>query len=162
MRFELVADQSQVWIDGNSSVHPVRATTAGLDGWVEIDGRNGALRAGEVAIPVDRLQSGNPLVDRETRRRIDSRRFPTIHGELLEVLARSTTTSSVRGRIDFRGESVEVTGDLDVARDGDDLRVTGRKVFDVRDWGLQPPRLLMLKVHPEIEVRIDLRARRVG
>ena len=37
---------------------------------------------GRVSLPVERMSSGNPLEDRELRRRIDARRYPTIDGEL--------------------------------------------------------------------------------
>jgi hypothetical protein len=33
-------------------------------------------------------------------------------------------------------------------------------VFDIRDFKMDPPRLLMLKVHPEVTVRIDVVAGR--
>jgi hypothetical protein len=36
------------------------------------------------------------------------------------------------------------------------VRLMGRSTFDIRDFGMEPPRILMLRVHPEVTVRIDL------
>ena len=41
---------------------------------------------------------------------------------------------------------------LRVLDDGN-FEVEGEKVFDIRDFGLTPPRILMLKVYPDVKVR---------
>ncbi len=45
-RYELVPEESQVWIEGSSSVHPIRATASGLTGWVELTMVKNGLRSG--------------------------------------------------------------------------------------------------------------------
>src|SRR5204862_503210 len=86
MRLRLDPERSAVLIDATSSVHPIRTRTEGLEGSIEFDvhtdGRInvGAGMTGELSLPVERLRSGNPLEDRELRRRIAARRFPTIEG----------------------------------------------------------------------------------
>ena len=32
----------------------------------------------------------------------------------------------------------------------------GSSTFDIRDFGMDPPKVLMLKVHPEVTVAIDV------
>jgi polyisoprenoid-binding protein YceI len=162
-RWLLDPGASQVWIEGSSSVHPIRAGATGLTGWVQLSARGGKVAAtpglkGEVRIAVDRLQSGNPLVDRETRRRIDARRFPEIVGTATGAERIAAGQLSVTGRIDFRGESRDVSGELIVSIDGDRLTIEGSQTFDVRDWGLQPPKVALLRVHPDIQVRIHIEA----
>lgn len=164
-RWLLEPTASQVWIEGSSSVHPIQASATGLTGWVQLAVRGGKVAAtpgltGEVRIAVDRLQSGNPLVDRETRRRIDARRFPEIVGTATSAERTTAGRLSVTGRIDFRGESRDVSGELTVSIDGDRLTVEGSQTFDVRDWGLSPPRVALLRVHPDIQVRIRVEALR--
>jgi polyisoprenoid-binding protein YceI len=163
-RFEIDPTASQVWIHGSSSVHPIEATAAGLAGWVEVSlTRAGAPAAspslaGEVRIAVDRLGSGNPLVDAETRRRVDARRHPEIVGTVSSATRSSTGALAVAGEIAFRGEVRDVAGELSVgARDGR-LVVEGEQTFDVRDWGLKLPRLGLLRVHPDVRVRIHVEA----
>lgn len=169
-RYELVPDESQVWIEGTSSVHPIRAVATGLTGWVELSLTKSGLRAGsgvlgEVRVEVARLRSGNSLVDRETRRRIDAQRFPEIVGTAVASERISADRVSIEGDIAFRGETQRVRGELAVSSpttpEGSTVAerrvlLEGAQRFDVRDWGLQPPRLALLKVHPEIEVRVRL------
>ena len=103
-RWVLDPEASQVWIEGSSSVHPIRAGATGLTGWVELSTSRGKVATdpglrGEVRIAVDRLQSGNPLVDRETRRRVDARRFPEIVGTVTAA-TREATDQAVGDRTD--------------------------------------------------------------
>ncbi len=157
--YEIDPDRSQVWIDGTSSVHPIRATATGLVGHVEVLRPRGHLSAeplvsGEVRIEVDRLDSGNALVDRETRRRVDARRHPEIVGTVTSAERLTVDRVAVTGDLDFRGEVRSVSGELTVAVEDGELIMEGTQTFDVRDWGLKPPRVGLLRVHPDVEVRI--------
>ena len=166
-RYEIDPDASRVWIEGSSSVHPIHATATGLMGFVELKLTRGKVAAtpavaGEVRIDVERLRSGNSLVDRETRRRIDARRFPEIVGTVTAAERVAPDGLSVTGDLAFRGESRSVSGEVTVAVDGDRLTIEGTQTFDVRDWGLQPPKVALLRVHPDIDVRIHLEAVRLA
>src|SRR6516162_1782848 len=87
-RYRIVPDRSRVIIDARSSLHPIHTETDGLEGWLELEVEPGgrvdlsAAAAGHLQLAVSRLRSGNPLEDREPRRRIDARRYPVIAGEL--------------------------------------------------------------------------------
>ena len=160
-RFVIDPGDSQVWIEGSSSVHPVHATASGLEGWVELSFAGANLRKdtearGEVRIAVDGLRSGNALVDRETRRRIDARRFPEIVGTVTSSRRVAADRLEVTGDLAFRGETRSVTGELSLSRDGPRVVVEGHQRFDVRDWGLQPPKVALLRVHPHVDVRIRI------
>ena len=145
-------DASQVWIDGSSSVHAIHAAATGVTGWIELDAAAGV--AGEVHIAVDRLASGNALVDRETRNRIDATHFPEIVGAVTAAEPIDSERWAVTGDITFRGETRSVAGELVVSLDTGQLIVEGTQTFDVRDWGLQPPKIGFLRVHPDVRVRI--------
>jgi len=160
-RFIIDPEASEVWIEGTSSVHPIHASATGLTGWVELSrSRSGIARAprlaGEVRIAVDRLSSGNSLVDRETRRRVDARRHPEIVGTITGGERSAADRLAVTGDIAFRGEVRPVSGELTVSDDGDRLVLDGSETFDVREWGLEPPRVALLRVHPEVGVRIHV------
>lgn len=165
-RFELDPLRSRVSIAGTSSIHPINATASGLEGWVELGlGGRGSADVqdvvGEVRIAVDQLRSGNAMVDRETRRRIDARRFPMIVGRTIGARRTGPTRFALDGEIDFRGSTVVVAGELEVVRDaaaghGAEVHLSGEQSFDVRDWGLVPPRVGFLKVHPHVSVEIDV------
>lgn len=157
----VVAPESQVWIDGSSSVHPVRATATGLTGWVSLaTTARGVAKApglgGEIRIEVGRLRSGNPLVDRETRRRIDAKRHPEIVGTVTAAERIAADRLRVTGTIAFRGQVQSVDGELAVELAPDRVTFDGSATFDVRDWGLQPPRVALLQVHPQVDVRIHV------
>ena len=86
-RYRIVPPRSRVWIDARSNVHPIHTEADGLEGWVELDIDDGTVNVdqtprGHLEYPVENLKSGNALEDRELRRRIDTRRYPTITGEL--------------------------------------------------------------------------------
>src|SRR5205807_2210508 len=153
--------------EARSSVHTIHGSGRGIEGVVEAglaDGRldpASAVRA-RVEVPVDRLTSGNPLSDTEMRRRIDARRFPTIVGEVLEMTpAPGAGRFAVRGDLTFHGVTRAVEGEVTVTvADDRTITVEGERVFDVREFGITPPRILMLRVEPEVTVRLRLVARR--
>jgi hypothetical protein len=157
--FDLDPEVSQVWIDGSSSVHPVHASATGVTGWIELGLSGGGITtasglAGEVHVAVNRLASGNSLIDRETRRRIDATRYPEIVGTVTTAERIGSKRFEVTGDIAFRGEVRSVSGELAVFIDGTQLILEGTQTFDVREWGLRPPRIGLLRVHPDVTVRI--------
>jgi hypothetical protein len=158
-RFDIEPQGSQVWVDGSSSVHPIHATATGVTGWIELDLSDSDLAcpsrlAGEVRIAVDRLASGNPLVDRETRHRIDATRYPEIVGTVSGAERIDSKRFAVTGDVAFRGEVRSVSGEVVVSRNDTSLIVEGTQTFDVRAWGLRLPRIGFLRVHPDVRVRI--------
>lgn len=160
-RHEIVPERSEIHVEGSSSVHGIHGQADGATGFVEFDA-DGRLVAGRLEVEAERLRWGNPLLDGETRRRIDTARHPTIVGDLTEVAATAagaTRTLRARGSITFHGVTHPVEGELTVSEPTPGtVLVEGEQTFDVRDWDLQPPRLLLLKVSPEIRVRIRIEA----
>jgi len=165
-RWTIDPDASIVRVDGASSVHPVRASASGLEGWIEAVFADDALRpespvSGRVEIDVDRLQSGNPLIDRETRRRILARRHPQITGEITDGSVTGDGDLALTGVIEFRGERIQVEGMMTVtAIDPESIVLDGSSRFDVRWWDLRPPRVGLLRVYPEIDVSVHVEAHR--
>ena len=126
--FEIDPRRSSVHIAGSSSVHPITADANGLSGWFEVSLRSRKLLAtpnlaGELSVPVELLESGNSLVDRETRRRIDAPRHPEIAGKVLTSHRIDTDSMEVTGTIAFRGETREVTGTLNLEASGEQVRI---------------------------------------
>jgi polyisoprenoid-binding protein YceI len=156
-RYEIDAGQSAVRVEASSSLHGITGHAEGLRGWVDVDGTT--ITGARIELDAERLTWGNPLLDRETRRRIDAGRHPTIVGTMTAVDSNDDGAARVRGTIAFLGVEREVSGSVVVTTaDADELVIEGEQTFDVRDWGLEPPRLLMLKVNPDILVAIRARA----
>ena len=153
-------------IVGDTSLHPITVNVT-PSGWLEAEIVDGEFVAGteirgEVAIAVIEFQSGNPLVDRETRRRLNARQYPTIRGELSNVVDLAGPTATVKGIVTFLGKDVELEGQFSIVDGGaDTVSLGGSGQMDVQWWGLEPPTLLVLKMEPVVTVSIDLMFRRV-
>ena len=160
-RYEIDSSRSSVTILATSSVHDIHADAPGPSGWIELSGTPGRFGpktafAGRLEVAAGGLRADNPLVEREMRRRIDARRYPVISGVASGVESASGDQIDLTGEITFLGRALEVNGTVSVAAEGEGLRVSGSQILDVRAWGLKPPKLLMLKVHPDVTVTIDL------
>ena len=59
----------------------------------------------------------------------------------------------------FRGVSRPHEDSMDISPvDDKTIRLTGTSSFDIRDFGMQPPKVLLLKVEPEVQVRVEIYA----
>ena len=153
-------------IVGETSLHPITVNVT-PSGWIEATVEHGRFVGGtdirgEIEIAVIEFRSGNPLVDRETRRRLNARLYPTIRGEMTEVVGISGPTATVKGAVTFLGNEVELEGEFSIVEgDEDSVTLAGSGQMDVQWWGLEPPTLLVLKMEPVVTVSIDLLFRRV-
>jgi polyisoprenoid-binding protein YceI len=165
-RYSIVPDRSQVWIDARSNVHPIHSSTSGLEGYVDLDLEpSGTIDlantpAGRLSLSVDRLKSGNRMEDRELQKRIDARKFPRIEGQLDQISPNGSDASyRVSGEVTFRGVSRRHEDSMDISPvDDKTIRLTGTSSFDIRDFGMQAPKVLLLKVEPEVQVRVEIYA----
>jgi polyisoprenoid-binding protein YceI len=166
--YRIVPDESRVRIDARSSLHAIRTSASGLEGSLDLEAPGGeqvdlrTAASATLSLPVASLKSGNPLEDRELQRRIDARRFPTITGELVELAATGEERHYLaRGRITFRGVTNDYEDEVTISRvDDNTLLVEGGHTFDIRDFGLEPPKILMLRVEPMVNVRVEIVARK--
>jgi polyisoprenoid-binding protein YceI len=116
----------------------------------------GVAAKGRLSLPVRLLRSANGFEDRELQRRIDARRFPTIDGELTDITETGKADRyRVRGDITFRGVTRSCESQMSITHlDENTVRLEGRSRFDIREFGMDPPRMLLLRVHPEVEVAV--------
>ena len=42
------------------------------------------------------------------------------------------------------------------------IQLAGASRFDIREFGMEPPRVLLLKVEPEVDVRVEIVAVKEG
>ncbi len=168
-RYAIVPEQSEVRIEATSNVHPIHSRTSGLEGFVDLQlggGRVDLTMAprGELSLPVAKLSSGNPIEDRELQRRVDARRYRTIDGRLTAISSAGPDGRYlVRGDVTFRGVTNSYEDEMSIAELADGtLQLDGRATFDIRDFGMEPPRILLFKVHPEVDVTVTIIARKEG
>jgi len=117
--------------------------------------------SGELELAVEKLTSGNQLYDHELRRRMDARRFPTIAGRVSKITAgASHPLYLVRGDIEFHGKTRTFEHEMHIEVDEEAVSLIGDYVFDIREFGMKPPSMLMIRVYPEISVRVELHGTR--
>ncbi len=176
-RYRIDPGRSHVQIDARSNVHPINTRSDGLVGFVDLEVQGGGRvdltvpPAGELSFPVENLRSGNRLEDRELQKRINARRFPTIRGVLTTMTRYDRREENgadnkfrVQGDLEFRGVTKAIEDDLTVDLvDGDagTIRLRGASTFDIRDFGMEPPRIFVLRVEPAVNVSVDIVAQRV-
>ncbi len=162
--FRIDPDRSRVWIEARSSMHPIHGEAEGLEGSIEAEVAEGRINLTrepriQIELPVEKLRSGKKLEDVEMMRRIDARRYPRITGETTEV-KENNGRYHIRGDLTFHGVTRQVEGEVTIsAPDERSLVIEGEQIFDIRDFGVEPPKILMLKVHPDVRVRVKVVAR---
>jgi polyisoprenoid-binding protein YceI len=169
-RYDIVPERSRVWIDARSNVHPIHSTTEGLEGYIDFDGTTvadahgpapfniGANPSGRLSLRVERLRSGNRFEDRELHKRVDARRYPTIDGVLTSMKPVGTGGRyKVSGDVAFRGVTRPCEDEMSVTPlDDRTICLEGKSTFDIRDFGMEPPRILILRVEPDVVVRVEI------
>ncbi len=161
--FRLLPERSRLETESRSSVHPIHTSTGRVNGFIEgamkPDGTpdlNSPYRA-ELEVPVEALSSGNRIQDLEMQRRMDARRYPTITVRLKKAWK---VDGDERYRALFEVTAIGRTRPYEEAFtmrvDGRRISVEGRHSFDMRDFGVSPPRFLNMKVEPEVVVSLRL------
>ncbi|MGO9855328.1 MAG: helix-turn-helix transcriptional regulator [Acidimicrobiales bacterium] len=166
-RFVLDPERSAVLIDARSTVGPITFGTTGVEGSLHAAVVDGGVSteippSGGLRIDISGLSSGNKLYDAELHRRIDSRRFPFATVELRDC-APSTPGSRYRlqGELTFHGISRLVEGTVRVESVSHDrVVISGEQVLDIRDFAVSSPTMLMLRIFPDVRVRLHAEAER--
>lgn len=158
-RYSVVSMRSRVVVEVQSTLQRLELESAQLSGEAEAelaDGRFGP--AGATAwfsLPSSSLASGNWLVDRDVRVMFEVRKFPEIRGDVTEVKpADGSGNYWVRGNLRLHGVTREVSGHASVVEMSDHHAVfEGAMTLDYTPFNLTPPKLLMLRVEPEVLIR---------
>jgi len=113
-----------------------------------------------VEVPIATLRSGNRLYDAELLRRIDAARYPVVTLDLHDGSALGVGDRyRLEGSATVHGVTRPVTGTVVVQLSAaGDLDVSGDQVFDIRDFGIESPTVLMLRIYPDVTVRLHIEA----
>jgi polyisoprenoid-binding protein YceI len=166
-RFRVNTAQSTVKVGLRVNLHPSHINADALAGFVECEvDDQGKPRLdqpyrAELTLPVDAIKSGNSIQDREMRRRFDVSRYPTItatvtHGEALEGEGRYRAAA----QLTMHGQTREITGDVQLGVNGTTMSIDGQQVINVKEFGIDPPRLIILKVEPDVDLQVHIVAER--
>jgi DNA-binding PadR family transcriptional regulator len=168
-RFVLVPERSVVLIEVRSTVGPISFGAMGLTGTVTAALDGGTIRAGtspeaHLEVAVANLRSGNGVYDAELARRIDARRFPVASVDLHECTPIGHGTRyRLAGELTLHGVTQPAHGTVAVGTNPEGrLVVTGEQVFDIRDFDVPSPTVLMFRIYPDVRVRLHVEAEPEG
>jgi polyisoprenoid-binding protein YceI len=162
-QFRVNTGQTTVKVGLRINLHPSHIEANALSGVIECEiDDQGQPRLdqpykAELSLPVEAIKSGNGIQDREMRRRFDVGRYPTI-------TARVTKGEALEGEGHYRaiaqltmhGQTREITGDIQLHVDGTTMTIDGQQVINVKDFGIDPPRLIILKVEPDVDLTVHI------
>jgi polyisoprenoid-binding protein YceI len=162
-QFRVNTSQSSVKVGLRINLHPSHIDASALRGVIECEvDDQGRPRldqpySAELELPVEAIKSGNGIQDREMRRRFDASRYPTItarvtQGEALEGEGRYRAVA----QLTMHGQTREISGEIQLRVDGTTMTIDGQQVINVKDFGIDPPRLIILKVEPEVDLRVHI------
>jgi polyisoprenoid-binding protein YceI len=162
-RFRVNTAKSTVGVGLRINLHPSHIEANALSGVIECEvDDQGQPRldqpySAELTLPVDAIKSGNGIQDREMRRRFDANRYPAItarvtHGEALEGAGKYRAVA----QLTMHGQTRPITGDVTLSVAGTTMTIDGQQVINVKDFGIDPPRLIILKVEPEVDLQVHI------
>ena len=114
----------------------------------------------DLEIAVERLASGNRLYDAELLRRIEARRHPLVTLDLDAVTPIGPPERfTLTGSIEFHGVRRQLQGTVVASMPNPrTLAIRGEHGFDIRDFGISSPTVLMFRIYPDVMVKLQLEA----
>jgi polyisoprenoid-binding protein YceI len=163
-----VPERSTLWAEAKSSLHGIHIESHELAGSFEIEVSAEGLDltkppSGQLELEADSLKTGNRLEDGQIESQLEVRKYPKVRGAVRGVTALAGGRYRVRGDLTLHGVTKSVEGDVTLRTiDDKTVEVEGEKVIDVREFGLNPPKILMMKVYPDVKIRAKVVAVREG
>jgi polyisoprenoid-binding protein YceI len=167
-RYEVDPEASAVAVAARSTVHPVHITAQGLNGFLEgefVGGRVdlAAPHHARLSLPVRQMRSGNRVQDMEMDRRMETGRYPTIDCEVDRLTDNGAGRYRAIGRLMVHGQTRAVEANVQITETGPGRVVVDvEHAFDMREFGISPPNLFILKVDPQVGVRVRIEATVTG
>lgn len=163
--YEWTSDSS-VALSATSSVHPIHGEIRGLRGQANVEVRDGQIQldpapTAYIEGDVAQLETGKKLEDIALRKQINAKQFPTVRYEVRRVEG-GPGNYKVHGAFTFHGVTREFTEEVSARAEGDTIVVEGDHTVDIRDFGVQPFKILSLKIDPDVALKVRLVGRPAG
>ncbi|MFI5285360.1 MAG: YceI family protein [Candidatus Dormibacteria bacterium] len=164
-RFRVNTAESTVNVGLRVNLHPSHIRANALSGFIECEvDERGQPRldhpySAELTLPVDAIKSGNGIQDREMRRRFDVAHHPTITAKVTDGEALGGGRYRATAQLSMHGQTREITGEIQITVSGTTMTIDGQQVINVKDFGIDPPRLIILKVEPEVDLQVHIVAK---
>jgi hypothetical protein len=164
-RLGVSPELSAVLIECRSNVGPISFATTDISGYLEASITRDLIASdprpiAQLALDLRTLRSGNSFYDAELARRIDVRTFPVTTVVLRSMRAGTSGRYLVDGEVTLHGETVTIEGSVQarLAADGS-CSIVGEHVFDIRDFRIPTPSVLMFRIFPDVRVRMQIELR---
>jgi polyisoprenoid-binding protein YceI len=165
-RFIVDTSRSTVDVGLRVNLHPSHISAHALKGHIdcELDAQNrprlDAAYGAELILPVEAIKSGNGLQDLEMRRRFDAGSYPTITARVTKgkALGQDGHYRAV-AQLTMHGQTREITAEVELHVDASTMTIDGQQVINVKDFGIDPPRLIVLRMEPDVDVRVHIVAK---
>lgn len=171
----LLAPESRLWLEGNSTLHPFHSTATQMSGALELSVpgpaagerlldlvRAGLARDMNVRIAVKGLKSGKKSLDKNMYEAMKADQFPEITFRLETYGTGEAGAGALpiraKGRLSIAGRENPVELDVEARAAEGGLAVTGAKEILMTDYGIKPPSMMMgaVKTDNKVVVHFDL------
>lgn len=167
----LVMPESQLWIEGTSSVRAYQCHATKLDGRIGLAGEPGvdveslarAVNAVSLDIPLESFDCRNGQMNGHMRGALKAKEHPVIQYRMTShesaLTGDGALAVTLTGTLAIAGQEKEITLTATVVQDTTgQYRVSGSHELDMTEWGVKPPRLMFgtLKVHDKVTVRYEI------
>lgn len=165
--YYVVPGASRVEIVTRTTAHSSHAHSGQLTGVLDVDvdesnrPRLDMPYSARLRLPVESITSAFGLQDREMRRRLDTRHHPDITVAVISATERENGRFTARAKVTVKGVTRTVKGDVSFAMSRRRIVVEGEQRLDMRDFGVEPPNIVILRVDPVVIVRVRIVAARV-
>jgi PadR family transcriptional regulator PadR len=177
LRFTIASDRSSLVVEARSNIGPIAFNASGLTGYIDAELKGGLVSdhpapTAHIEVRVSDLKSGNTFYDAELLRRIDARRHPTVTLNLLSATRLGEGNCyQIAGDVNIHGVSQQLSGSVTATAGigskrqiGSEqfvdrrLTIVGEDVLDIRLFGMDVPAIRILKIYPEVRLRLHIEA----
>lgn len=159
----------RLWIEGGSTVRSwdceagaLEVTLTAVNGSdLALDGLGDAVSGLDVRVPSQALDCDDGTMNGHMRDALEVEKHRTIEFRMdgYEIVAGDAGPRvEVTGTLQLHGVTRGIKLRAELAEETEGLRVRGMHVLDMKDYGVDPPRLMWgaLRVHEDVEVHFDL------
>jgi hypothetical protein len=158
---------SQLWIEGDSTLHKYRLdakqlritllANGGGEGLPDL-AAHGRIKTLDVRVPVGSLSSGESGLDSNMRSAMKEEQFHDIRFRMDSYQVGSGSLK-IQGRLTIAGVEKPIELEAASAADGTGLRVTGTTRLLLSDYGIKAPKFMLgtMTVADAVDVHFDLR-----
>lgn len=166
-----LAPQSKLWLEGDSTLHKYSSAAAeiefsagiapGAPSSLEEAVKSGRVRDLRLAVPVDRLRSGESGLDKNMLRALKGADHPEI---VFKMEGYKIAGDSGRAKISASG-TLSIAGvdrpaeiEASVTMGGDHMVIEGEQPLVMTDFGIKPPKFMLgaIKVDKRVVVKFHL------